>query len=100
MMQKRWFKIFIWFTSSALFFMMAVILISYYSPAPTQDQSMKYMMGMMDSMENAMMGLSMSLESNNSIIAMIVTSASITIPLTVIGIVFAVILRLWGKQNA
>ncbi|MBB6215473.1 uncharacterized membrane protein YcgQ (UPF0703/DUF1980 family) [Anaerosolibacter carboniphilus] len=100
MIQKPWFKIFIWFASTVFFFLASVILISYFNPAPTQDQTMKFMMGMMESMHGSMMGLSMGLESNNSLKSLIILATGMTIPLSLIAAVFAIIIRLWRKKNA
>lgn len=87
MMQKRWFKLFIWFVSTALFFAASSIIIATYSPKPTEQQSMQYMSGMMNAMENSFMGLSMSIEGDTELKDIIIEASSITTTLIIVSIV-------------
>lgn len=100
MMQKTWFKVFIWVISSAFFFLASVMVIAFFNPASTNEQAMLYMSGMMKSMESSMMGLSMALESNSTIKPLIIRASIITIPLSIIAAIFAIIVRLWGSDSS
>lgn len=86
MMQKKWFKVFIWFISTALFFAAASIIISTYSPEPSQQQIMAYMSGMMSAMQNSLMGLSMTLEGDTELKNIIKEVSSATITLIIASI--------------
>ena len=93
MLQKRWFKIFIWFTTSAFFFLGATIIISFLNPDPSQKDISNYMMGMMTSMDSTM-GLSMTLEGDSFLKHVILISAKLTIPLITIGFFYGVLVKL------
>ncbi len=94
MMQRPWFKAFIWFAATSFFFMASGVLISYLGPEPTEAQVMAYMKGMMAAMHNSLMGFSMSLEEDSVLKALISQTASVTIPLIFTGIGFGVLVRL------
>lgn len=87
MMQKKWFRLFIWFISTAIFFAAASIIIAFYSPPPSQQQVMSYMSGMMSAMENSLMGLSMTLEGDKELTRIIFQLSSLTVTLTIAGVV-------------
>jgi len=87
MMQKKWFKLFIWFISTALFFAASSIVIATYSPAPTEQQTMQYMSGMMSAMEKSLMGLSMSIEGDVELKKIISEVSSVTTTLVIVSIV-------------
>jgi len=93
MLQKPWFKIFIWFTTSAFFFLGATIIISFLNPDPSQKDISNYMMGMMTSMDSTM-GLSMTLEGDGFLKHVILISAKLTIPLITIGFFCGVLVKL------
>ncbi|HYE84483.1 MAG TPA: hypothetical protein VEG39_20260 [Clostridia bacterium] len=94
MMQRPWFKVFIWFAGTVFFFMASAALISYFGPVPTEAQVMAYMAGMMAAMENSLMGLSMSLEGDSQLKGLIAQIASVTVPLIFVGIGFGVLVRI------
>lgn len=101
MMQSPWFKLFIWTITTAYFFMMACIIISLFSPGPTEEQAMKFMMGMMNAMSNSTMGLSMAIEDNPELKQIIALSSDITLPIMFLSIVFGFYFRIGkGKNNA
>ncbi|MCX7921779.1 MAG: hypothetical protein N3B21_07185 [Clostridia bacterium] len=100
MMQKRWFKVFIWFASTSFFFLVAAILISELGPEPSEQQAMQFMMGMMDAMHNSMMGLSMSLEHDAGLKSLIGTASYILVPLIVLAVLFGLLVRVRGKRDA
>ena len=93
MLQKRWFKIFIWFTSSAFFFLSTTIIISLLSPGPSQKDISNFMMGMMNSMDSTM-GLSMTLEEDPILKHVILLSSKMTIPLISIGFFCGVLVKI------
>lgn len=99
MMQKRWFKAFVWFVSSTMFFMAACILISEFSPDPSEQQVVAYMAGMMDSMENSLMGLSMTIEQDTELKRWISNSTSLTIILVIISLVGGDYIRFKRRKN-
>ena len=94
MMQKPWFKVFIWFAATVFFFMASAVLISFFSPAPDEGQVMAYMQGMMGAMENSLMGLSMAIEGDSQLKGLIGQTAVVTFPLIFVGIGFGVLLRI------
>lgn len=93
MLQKRWFKIFIWFTSSAFFFLSATIIISFFNPGPSDKDISSYMMGMMKSMDSTM-GLSMTIEGDTFLKHVILISSKLTVPLIAIGFFCGVLVKI------
>ncbi|MCX7922258.1 MAG: hypothetical protein N3B21_09650 [Clostridia bacterium] len=100
MMQKRWFKVFVWFASTSFFFLASGILISELGPEPSEQQTMQFMMGMMDAMHNSMMGLSMSLEHDTGLKQLVGTASYILVPLVILAVLFGLLVRFRGKRNA
>jgi hypothetical protein len=86
MMQKTWFKLFIWFISSFMFFMASSIIISIYGPPATMQQKMAFMSGMMNAMQNSLMGLSMSISMDHKLMKFISDISSFTVILNIISI--------------
>lgn len=99
MMQKRWFKVFIWFVSTSIFFMASSIVISEFSPGPSEQQVMSYMSGMMNAMENSLMGLSMTIEQDPELMKWISNSMSMTIVLVIASIVGGDYVRFNRRKN-
>lgn len=99
MMQKWWFKTFIWFTSTASFFLSATILISYFNPEPSMGDVMKFMSGMMDAMHNSTMGLSMTIEHDSIMNKVISIVSNITVPLIIIGALGGLLVRIRRKDS-
>lgn len=93
MMQKKWFRLFIWFVSTALFFAASSIVIATYSADPTEQQIMAYMSGMMKAMEISLMGLSMTIEGDMILKKVILQVSSSLSVLTVLGIIGGVYIR-------
>lgn len=98
MMQKPWFKLFIWFVTTSFFFLFAAIIIAVLGPAPDENKSMLYMSGMMDAMHNSLMGLSMSIEGDMYLKSMIKKISDSTIPLILYSIAGALLLKLRRSQ--
>jgi predicted permease len=97
MLQKPWFKIFVWFLSTLFFFLASATVISLLKPGPSESEVMKYMAGMMGAMENSIMGVMMSIESNRILKTVLIYSIT-TFPLGfVLSILFGFILR---KRNS
>jgi hypothetical protein len=94
MMQKPWFKLFIWFIATFFFFLAAGVIISIFKPGPSENEVMKFMMGMMSAMDNSMMGLSMSLESKGALRSIIVLANAIALPVIIISIFAGIAIRL------
>lgn len=98
-MQKPLFKFFIWVASTSFFFFASAIVISYFSPAPTEQQVMKFMSGMMAAMHNSLMGLSMTLEHDTELKSLINIAAAVTVPLILLAILFGLFTKLWRKRD-
>lgn len=86
MMQKPWFRIFIWFMATFFFFLAASVVISVFRPGPSKSDVMKFMEGMMGAMNRSMMGAAMNLENDHTLKSVIILSASIAIPVMLISI--------------
>lgn len=99
MLQKPWFKAFIWFLAIVFFFLASGVLISILKPGPTENEVMQFMMGMMSAMDNSMMGISMSLEKESSLAGIIAIASAISAPVIVISILFGVIIRLRNQVS-
>jgi len=57
LMFKPWFKLIIWFITSAYFYCVAAMLISIGGPQSTASQVERFMAGMMNAMKNSLMGI-------------------------------------------
>ncbi len=93
MVQKPWFKVFAWFMATFFFFLTSSVIISMLRPGPSENDVMKFMMGMMGAMENSIMGISMSIESSGSLKEIIVLSYTSLVPIMAISIVAGFIIR-------
>ena len=103
MMQKPWFKVFIWFVTTFFFFLAAGVVISVFRPGPSESDVMKFMMGMMSAMDNSMMGVAMSIESNSPLREVVTLANSIAVPVIIVSVIAGVLIRLWqrgDKKNA
>ncbi len=97
MLQKPWFKIFVWFLATFFFFLSSAALISLLKPGPSESEVMSYMAGMMGAMENGVMGAMMSIESNTTLRTILIWTVA-TFPLgLVLSIIIGFILR---KKNS
>lgn len=67
MLQKPWFKIFVWFLTTFFFFLSSATIISLFRPGPSESDVMNYMTGMMGAMENSIMGAMMGSEGNSTL---------------------------------
>lgn len=98
MMQKTWFKLFIWFVTTSFFFLAAATIVSTLAPAPDESKSMLFMSGMMDAMHSSLMGLSMSIEEDIYLQAVIKKVSDLTIPLILYSIAGALLVKLRRSQ--
>lgn len=98
MMQKPWFKLFIWFITTSFFFLAAAVIISSLIPAPDESKSMLYMSGMMNAMDSSLMGLSMSMESDTYLKTIVKKVSDLTIPLILYSIAAALLVKLRRSQ--
>lgn len=99
MMRQPWFKAIIWFLSTAFFFLASAVIISAFGPGPSEQQVMLFMSGMMDAMHNSLMGLSMTLESDPQMKALIYAASSIALPLILLSIVLGFYVRFLKDKN-
>lgn len=93
MLQKPWFKVFVWFISSFFFFLASAVVISIFKPGPSEAESMKFMAGMMGAMENSIMGVMMQVEQNYVLKNIILISAKWMTSIIIISIILGIIIR-------
>lgn len=98
-MQKWWFKAFIWFSSSAFFFIASAIIISVFNPQPDEKSIMSFMSGMMSAMHGSTMGYSMTLEEDSVLKNIILLSSEITIPLIAIAILCGILFKVFRHND-
>lgn len=98
MLQKPWFKIFVWFLAIFFFFLASGVVISMFKPGPTESEVMQFMMGMMSAMDNSMMGVSMNMESSGSMSTIMRWMSILTLPIIFISIVIGLLLRFKGQE--
>lgn len=94
MLQKPWFKLFIWFMAIFFFFLTSGVIISIFKPGPSEAEVMQFMMGMMSAMDNSMMGVAMNMESDGSLNAIMGLTAVIAVPIIIVSIVIGFLIRL------
>jgi hypothetical protein len=93
MMQKPWFKTFIWFLTSFFFFLASGVVISVFRPGPTEAEVMQFMMSMMSAMDSSMMGVSMNLENDGALKEIILLSTYLAVPIILISILAGLLIR-------
>lgn len=99
MLQKPWFKAFIWMMAIFFFFLASEVVISIFRPGPSEADSMKYMMGMMQLMENSMMGLLMNAGSDRELMGIIQLSKVLTLPIALGSIIFGLGIRMLNRRG-
>lgn len=100
MLQKPWFKIFVWFLATFFFFLAAGTIISWLRPGPSESDVMNYMSGMMGAMENSIMGVMMGAEGNRALQTVLLWTVS-TFPVGVIlSIIAGFYLRIRNNENS
>lgn len=93
MMQKPWFKLFIWFMSTFFFFLASMVVISLFKPGPSETEVMSFMEGMMSAMDKSLMGVAMAIESNTIISSIISISAYLIAPILIISLFLGILIR-------
>lgn len=99
MMQKPWFKIFIWFIATFFFFLAAGVLISIFRPGPTEGEVMQFMSGMMSAMDRSMMGVAMGVENDVLLSTILLMAGNIAIPVIITGIAAGFGIRIWQRRG-
>jgi hypothetical protein len=93
MLQKPWFKVFIWFLSTFFFFLASAVIISMLKPGPSESEVMQFMMGMMGAMDKSLMGVSMSIKHDANLQFIIALSTMVIMPVIVISIIAGFVIR-------
>lgn len=100
MMQKPWFKIFIWFLATFFFFLISGVIISMLSPGPSESDVMRFVSGMMTAQDRSLMGVAMNIENSGNLRAVINLSSSILLPVIVISILTGFGIRLFQRRKS
>ncbi|MCX8131847.1 MAG: hypothetical protein N3I35_17340 [Clostridia bacterium] len=93
MMQKPWFKLFIWFLATFFFYLASGVIISMLKPGPTENEVMKYMTGMMSAMDSSMMGVAMNIENDGVLSSVIALSSSMAVPIILVCVIAGFAIR-------
>ena len=93
-MTQTWFKAFVWFISTAYFFCLAAMIIGIASPSPSGQAVKKFMAGMMQAMDQSLMGVA-AMETGGSAGEML--SGYLLVQLLIIAIIFGAWL-VWRKS--
>lgn len=99
MMQKPWFKVFIWFLATFFFFLMAGVIISLFRPGPSENDVMKFMAGMMSAMDRSMMGTAMSIENEGTLKVLIELSSSLLPLIIALSIAAGLGIRFFQRRD-
>lgn len=99
MLQKPWFKIFVWFMATFFFFMTSGVIISMFKPGPSEMDVMNFMSGMMGAMENSIMGVAMHVEMNSTIGKILSYSYFMLTPIIAISIVAGFTIRILRRSG-
>ena len=99
MLKYRWVKAFIWFMVIFFFYLASVILISELKPGPTESDAMRFMAGFMSAMDQSLMGIAMGIENDPQIISIIVNSAKLFIPISIISLALGLALRVLRRRD-
>lgn len=93
MLQKSWFKILVWFLTSFFFFLASAVVISIFRPGPSEEETMRFMQGMMSAMDRSMMGAAMNIGNDGMLKNLISLSTLLTFPIIVTSIVLGFMIR-------
>jgi hypothetical protein len=94
MVQKPWFKLFVWFLATFFFFLASGVVISMFRPGPSETDVMRFMSGMMGAMSNSIMGIAMGVEHNSVLSRILALSYFMLVPIVAISIVIGFTIRL------
>lgn len=99
MVQKPWFRIFVWFMATFFFFLASGVIISMFRPGPSETDVMRFMAGMMDAMNTSIMGIAMSVESNGIFSRILAFSYFMLVPIIAISTVAGFVIRLMQRRG-
>lgn len=99
MMQKPWFKVFIWGLAVFFFYLASAVVISMFRPGPSENETMQFMMGMMSAMDKSMMGVAMNIEHDRTLTSLIVFSGTMFLPLLLTAIVAGLGIRFSQRRK-
>lgn len=99
MVQNTWFKVFFWFMATFFFFLASGVIISMFSPGPSETDVMRFMSGMMAAMENSIMGVAMSIEGNGTFNRILSFSYFMLTPIIAISIVIGFVIRFMHRRG-
>lgn len=99
MIQKHWFKVFVWFMSIFFFYLASGVIISMFRPGPSEADVMRFMSGMMNAMDNSIMGIAMSIENNGIFSRTLALSYFMLTPIIAISIVAGFIIRFMHRRG-
>lgn len=91
--QHPWFKLMAWFLATFFFFMASSLIISLLKPGPSEIDVMRFMGGMMNAMENSIMGVSMGVENNTNLQQILGISYFMIAPTIAISIIAGLAIR-------
>lgn len=97
LMTHRWFKVIIWFITSASFFSVAAVIISFGGPEPSKQQVMAFMSGMIQAMHQSLMGIA-AMEAGDSS-GIMELSEMLVADMPIIAIFFAALLVWRGTKT-
>lgn len=92
MLQRTWYKLIAWFIATFYFFLIVGVIISIFGSGPTEEQSMKWMAGMMQAMHSSLMGWSM--DNYQISYQLLVKSSTLILPAILTGAVIGIILKI------
>ncbi len=99
MLQKPWFKIFVWFMATFFFFLASTVIVSIFRPGPSETEVMQFMMSMMQAMDRSMMGVIMNMEQSAEMQSIMSFVTLITLPVILICIIAGVIIRISQRRD-
>ncbi|HYE84475.1 MAG TPA: hypothetical protein VEG39_20220 [Clostridia bacterium] len=99
MLQKPWFKVFVWFMATFFFFLASGVVISIFRPGPSEAEAMQFMMSMMNAMDKSMMGVIMNIAHSTLMQSIISFVAIGTFPIIVVSVIAGVIIRIAQRRS-
>ena len=99
MLQKPWFKVFVWFMATFFFFLASTVIISIFRPGPSETEVMQFMMSMMNAMDRSLMGVIMNMEQSAQMQSIMSFVSLITLPIIVVSIIAGVIIRISQRRD-
>lgn len=96
MFRKSWYKLLAWVMATFYFFIFAGVVISIFSPGPSEEQAMQWMQGMMKAMHTSLMGWTM--EENIYLNQLFIKTAALTVPAIFAGVIIGILLKLRGDK--